>query len=225
MIRTILLDLDNTLLDFEQCAETAMRQGFFRFGIPYEAEMFSTFMETNNALWREVEQGRMTREELHRVRWGQIFEKLGIQQDGEQFEPCFYTNLSESHEIVEGAYELLEYLSPRYALSIATNAPYEQQRRRLEKAGMLQYFDHVFTSERIGYTKPSREFFEHCFQALGGYTKEEILMIGDSLTADIQGGTEFGIKTCWYNHNQEPRDPAFHPDYTVDRLREILKLL
>lgn len=225
MIRTILMDLDNTLLDFERCAEAAMRRSFSQFGIPFQEGMFPAFTEINNTLWREVEQGRMTREELHRVRWSRIFEMLGISEDGERFEPCFYANLSDSHEIVEGAYELLEYLSPRYALCIASNAPYEQQKQRLKSANMLQYFDHVFTSERIGYAKPNRRFFEYCFRTLGNCAKEETLIIGDSLTADIQGGTDFGIRTCWYNHSREICGPAFHPDFTVNSLVEILNLL
>jgi len=223
VIRVILIDIDNTLLDFERCAEGAMRQGFSSFGIPYRPDMFPVFTRTNNALWAAVEQGTLTRPELHRIRWGLIFDQLGIRQDGERFEQCFYANLSDSHDMIDGARELLEHLFSRYTLCAASNAPEAQQCQRLRRAGLLPFFQEVFTSEKIGCSKPGREFFDYCLTALD-CPKDQAAIIGDSLSADIRGGQDFGIRTCWYNPGRAPCPPDVRPDDIVDDLRKIAQI-
>lgn len=225
MIRIILLDVDNTLLDFNKCSAASIQEGFREFGLTYRPEMFPVFLDINDRLWYEIEQGRLTREGLHNIRFPWIFDKLGIDADGVAFERRYAQLLHESHIPVDGAPELLEYLSGTYDLYVASNASEEQQAHRLRLAGMLRYFKGMFVSQEIGAPKPSRAFFERCMERLGDPPKEEVLLIGDSLTADMQGGVDFGLRTCWYNHNHLPRDTAPPVDYTVDHLREIMELL
>ena len=225
MIRTILIDIDNTLLDFHKCADRCIRQGFRELGLPYTDRTFPTFITINDQLWRDIEQGRLTREGLRQVRWDRIFRELDLRADGVAFERRYAQLLHESHIPVDGAPELLEYLSGTYDLYVASNASEEQQAHRLRLAGMLRYFKGMFVSQEIGAPKPSRAFFERCMERLGDPPKEEVLLIGDSLTADMQGGVDFGLRTCWYNHNHLPRDTAPPVDYTVDHLREIMEIL
>ena len=223
-IRAVLLDVDNTLLDFDKCAAAVIRTLFVEEGLPFSDGTLAVFHRINNALWKEIEQGTLTRDRLHQIRWVRIFEQLGLQQDGHAFEKRFVQGLAESHEPVEGAPALLRYLAGRYTLCIASHSTYAQQHRRLELAGMLPFVQHLFVSETIGAPKPSRAFFTHCLDQLS-LPAGEVFLIGDSLTADIQGGTACGIPTCWFNPRCAELPPAFHPDFVVNSLQEIERIL
>lgn len=224
MLQTILLDVDNTLLDFHAGARDCMRAGLAELGLPFRGEMFDTFTTLNNGLWREIEQGTRTREELYRDRWSIIFAALGIAADGPAFEAGFRERLAQSAVPVAGAMELVRYLADKYTLCIASNGPRQQQADRLRRAGMLPYMRHLFVTEQIGHQKPSAAFFDACFAALGQPPRESVMIIGDSLTADIGGGRAYGIRTCWYNHDRlDP--PADAADYTVTSLAEIIEIL
>ena len=225
MIRAILIDVDNTLLDFNRCAESVIRAGFAEHGIPYGPDVFPVFTRVNDALWRRLERGELTRERLHAVRFSLIFQQLGVEQDAEAFERRFVEGLAQSHEPVPGALALVKYLSENYITCVASNAAHAHQLRRLSLAGMLPYFHHVFTSEQVGFTKPSEAFFAACFAALPGILPKETLLIGDSLSADIQGGADFGVQTCWFNPGGLDQPASPRPDFTVTRLDEIQRIL
>lgn len=225
MIKAVFIDIDNTLIDFNECAKVTMAKILGEYGIAYEAHMFGVFKGINDGLWRDIEKGVLTREGLYQVRWNRIFAALGITLDGPEFEKRFVAALHASAEPMEGAYELLEYLSGKYIVCAASNAPHLQQIHRLEAGGMLQYINEVFTSERMGSSKPGKAFFDACFAALEGITPEETIMIGDSLTADIAGGAEYGMKTCWFDYERKGDSGSFAPDYTVSALRDICDII
>ncbi len=225
-IKAVLLDVDNTILDFNVCAKVSMQAVFRDFGLTYKEEMFPVFLEVNGKLWEEIEKEQLKREELYKIRWKLIFEALGIEgPDSVRVDEAFRKYIAESAEPVCGAHALLRYLSGKYTLCIASNASRARQEKRLANAGMLQYTDHLFTSEEIGHPKPEKAFFDACLAALPGVKREEIVVIGDSLTADIAGGKGSGLKTIWYNYNREPAPESTVPDYTVDTLSEILNIL
>lgn len=221
MIKAVLLDVDNTLLDFHACAEASMIAALAEHRIPKKETLFRSFLRINDGLWREIEQGMLTKDQLHQIRWNQVFADQGIDFDGVLFEKSFLKYLAQKIYPIEGAYALLEYLSGKYILCAVTNGPYEQQQKRLEAASMLSFFDHLFVSEKIGFEKPSKSFFDACFAALPGILPEETMIIGDSITADMVGGLQYGIQTCWFNyhHIQPPKDIAF--TYIADTLEDI----
>ena len=225
-IKAVLLDVDNTILDFNVCAKESMKATFRDSGLSYEEEMFPIFQEINGKLWEEIEKEQLKREDLYKIRWKLIFEALGIEgQDPVRTDAVFRKYIAESAEPVCGAHELMQYLSQKYILCIASNASRARQKKRLTNAGMIQYVTHLFTSEEIGRPKPEKAFFDACLAALPSIKREEIIVIGDSLTADIKGGADSGMKTIWYNHNKEaiPEKPV--PDYTVNALPEIRNIL
>jgi len=221
MIRYILIDIDNTLLDFHKCSDAAIRQGFLEFGFPYGPDTFPAFIAINDRLWNNIEQGKLTREGLKQIRWSMIFEQLGIEGDGVAFEQRYVELLTDSHETVEGAEDLLRYLSGKYPVYGASNASYAQQDQRLRSAGLRHYLRDIFASREIGAHKPSPLFFQACLEKLGDPPKEEVLLIGDSLTADMQGGIDFGIRTCWFNYQGLPHSAAQAVDFIADRLSDI----
>ncbi len=225
-IKAVLLDVDNTILDFNICAKESMQAVFADWNMRYEEWMFPGFEEVNGFLWEEIEQNRLTREELYKIRWKLVFEKLQIEgPDPAEFDEGFRKYIAESAAPVDGAYELLAYLSGKYILCIASNAAHTRQVKRLTKANMMQYIQHLFTSEEIGHPKPEKAFFEACLARLSGITPEETVVIGDSLTADIAGGVGSGMKTIWYNHMHEAVPEDLQADYTVNTLLEIKDIL
>lgn len=225
MITNVLMDVDNTLLDFNKCAEEAIKIGFSKWNIAYNASVFPVFLEVNDSLWRKIETGEMDKKTLYQLRWKTIFERLGIHADGPAFEQDFRTIFSDSKEPVDGAYEILAYLTEKYTVSVASNASYQQQLKRLSNADMLKYFTHIFNSEQIGHPKPEPKFFDACFEKLGNIPKEEVIIIGDSLSADINGGAAYGIKTLWFNYGKAEIPNNVNADFIVNSLDEIKNIL
>ncbi|MBE6589408.1 MAG: HAD family hydrolase [Ruminococcaceae bacterium] len=235
MIKAVLIDIDNTLLDFDAYVREAMRDGFEKFGLPsYRDEMYGVFLRVNTEFWHRLERGEITYGELLRERWNCIFSALGISFDGPTFEAYFKSCLFDSAIPVEGAAELLEYLKGRYILCAASNGPYRQQINRLEKGGLLPYFSECFISEQIGASKPSAAFFSRCMDTLNRARAEageealfpsEVMMIGDSLTSDIAGAIGSGIETCFFNRDMRPLPQDLSIDHVVYTLEEIRRFL
>lgn len=225
MIKAILIDVDNTLLDFNKCAKESMKMAFEDFGLTFQEEMFERFTEINNYLWKELENEIITKEDLLDVRWNMIFKQCGIEYDGRKFEKRFEELLAESHQPVEGALEMLQYLSSKYDVYVATNGFTNAQINRIALAGMKVHVHEIFVSESIGYSKPNEEFFEYCFSKIGNVEKDEVIIIGDSLTADIIGGINYGIHTCWYNHTGEKQPSEINMDYKIEHLNGIIDIL
>lgn len=228
-IKAILLDIDDTLLDFQLGSLQSMQHAFADMGLHFEPEMFDVFRNISNKLWHQIETGELTREKLFEVRWNRILEVLGIKADGIALEKIFHAYLQQSAIPVDGALSMLQYLHTRgYLLACASNAPYEQQLRRLRDAGMFSYLQDVFASEKIGYAKPDKRFFQACHTALCHKIPDlkpaQMLMIGDSVTADIAGAQAFGMHTIWFC-----RDPALspcaHAEHTITSLNQVCALL
>ena len=128
MIRVVFMDVDDTLLDFHACAKNSALHAARTTGISLPEHFMDTFMRFNNHYWHLIEEGRMTREELHRIRWASILEDLGIDADGQEMERVFRKQLQVSSVTVSGAKEILQFLSSRVPVWIASNASAEQQR-------------------------------------------------------------------------------------------------
>lgn len=220
--KAFFLDVDNTLLDFDEYVRTSIRDGFAFFQLHTAcSDPYAVFTEENNKLWRRIEDGSLTFEGLEQIRWNIIFDKLGIDFDGPRFEQYFREALNESAIPVAGALELACLLHECGLVCAASNGPYYQQVHRLELAGMSKCFDYYFISERLGASKPAPEFFERGFSLLNEgrgipIQPSECLIIGDSLTSDIAGGKAIGMDTCFYNHSCIPESkiheykPTFH---------------
>ena len=224
-ITTIFMDVDDTLLDFKECAREDVRSCCAKNGITYSDDLFEFFLSRNVILWKRIEDGLLTVDELHRTRWAGIFRDYGIEADGPAFENDFIAGLRETSVPVKGAHEVMEYLHSRYKVYVVSNASNLQQTTRLRKAGLMQYVDGVFGSLDIGFIKPSREYFDYCFSQLNATTPQQTVIIGDSLNADISGGITYGLHTIWFNiRNVEPSDSTF-PDFTIYSLSELGSLL
>lgn len=235
MIKALFIDIDNTLLDFDGYVREAMQKGFRQFGLkPYTEEMFPVFRRINTELWQKIESGELTLAELTKIRWSRILKTLGIDFDGIRFEDYFRESLFHSAIPIDGAMEMLSYLEKRYLLCAASNGPYEQQRNRLKKAGMEPFFSHFFISERIGVSKPAEAFFTRSIQELNEAlihrgedpaTPSEIMIIGDSLTSDMEGGRQSGLKTCLFDRERKHKKEDLSVDHIIYDLREVSSIL
>ena len=225
MIKSVLLDIDNTLLDFNKSAKETIKCAFNELSIIYRDEVFETFLRVNDWLWHKIEQKEITRQELHRVRWQIIFDRLKIAVDGEKMEKLFLDNLENFAIPVDGALEIVEYLSAKYKLYTASNAPYYQQVKRLTISNIMPYISGILNFEAQGINKPQRQFFEQCLKAMSPATSDEIVLIGDSLSADMKGGKSVGFTTVWFDYAGAEQAHPDICDYTVKSLSEIKDIL
>lgn len=220
----VFIDIDDTLLDFTKCANDAIKSACNKFGVPYTTTLVDTFHPINLDLWQRLEKKEVTKEKLFDTRFQIVFDKLGIKADGIAFETAFRENFHESAILVDGARDLLEYLRSKYKVYVASNASMHQQTNRMKRAELDGYIDGYFVSEEIGFPKPQKEFFDACFKALPDVKPQDVVMIGDSLSADIKGACEYGLKTIWYNHRNEPTSDV-KCDYIVSQLSEVKNIL
>jgi YjjG family noncanonical pyrimidine nucleotidase len=231
VLKVIFFDVDNTLLSFDKYVKEAMKNGFQKFEIgTYNDEMFSVFNEINTRLWQLIEKGELDLEELQKKRWNIIFDRLGFSADGIAFEKYFRECLFESAIHIDGAIELLKYLHKKYTLCVVSNGPYMQQVNRLKIGGMLSYFSDLFISEEIGFSKPSKKFFDVCLERLNSKREQkilpsEIMIIGDSLSSDMSGGVQFGMQTCFYNPDKKAVPCEMKLNYNVSSLKEIESII
>lgn len=212
-IKAILVDVDQTLLDFDAGAREALMTAFTQHGYRWDEAYFAVFLRENALLWDAIEEGRLTRDQLRKIRFPIIFEKFGLPlEDPDGFEACFSDNLHQSHIPMKGAMEALRSFAanhiPVYA---ATNGPLEGQTRRLHLAGMLEYMNDVLASGQLGCAKPARRFFEQARTIVSDDLKEsiepeQIVLIGDSYKADIVGALAFGCRCVWLRENRQ-HDP------------------
>ena len=224
MIKTVFLDLDDTLLDFHRSEAVAISMTLSGFGIKPTEAVKKRYSEINRSMWEQLELGNMTREEILVRRFELLFEELGANVDGMEARRRYEWNLGGSYFYMEGAEALLTELSAKYDLYLMSNGTAAVQDRRIAASGIAKYFKGIFISETIGYNKPSREFFDRCFAKIPGFKKEESIIVGDSLSSDIQGGINAGILTCHYNSRGEKKD-GITPDYTINALEELPSLL
>ncbi len=198
--KILLMDADETLLDFRRSEGYALEHTLKDYGVTMTTEIHELYHAINGVLWKQLETGDITRAHLKTERFKRLFEAIGLSSaDPAVFNERYMTTLGSTGFLLEGAEELLSELSGRFAVYLITNGTASVQHTRLENSGILPYLSGVYISEEVGADKPSEVFFERVLEALGNPDKRECLVIGDSLSSDIDGGNRVGIDTCWYD--------------------------
>lgn len=222
---TLLLDLDDTLLDFHKGEAIAVKKALAQMGLPSTDEIARRYSEINDAQWKRLEKGEITREEVLVGRFQLLFDEMGVDASAEDMKRIYEGLLSQEGHLFDGAKELLEVLQADYDLCIISNGTAVVQDARIAATGIARYFKHIFISQRVGVNKPSPLFFDRCLEAMPNVRREDCLIIGDSLSSDIQGGMLSGIKTCWLNRSKAQASGGIKPDYEVAALEELPALL
>ena len=225
MIEFLLLDLDDTILDFAQAERVALEKTLTAFGVEPTAERIRRYSQINKDCWKRMERGELTRDELRTVRFREFFGELGISADVEAVAKAYVENLSEGHWFLPGAEEAVKRLAKKYRLFLASNGMASVQKGRMTSAGLYPYFEQSFVSEEMGASKPSRAYFDAAFARIEGFDPDKAMMVGDSLTSDIRGGINAGIRTCWINPGSKSRRADTVPDHEITALSQLEALL
>ena len=225
MVKSIFLDLDDTILDFRRAERRAISETLRRFGIDPTPAVVDRYHELNRQQWELLEEGKLTRPQVLTRRFDLLFGELGVDRSSQEAQAAYEAQLSQGHFFMPGARELLETLAPRYDLYLATNGTPVVQAGRIQSAGIAPHFKDIFISERLGANKPSPAFFQACFAAIPNFDPAAALVVGDSLTSDIRGARNVGLRSCWYNPEDLPSRPDIVPDYTIHALEELPPLL
>lgn len=216
----IFLDIDDTVFDYEKCSRNALKQACDQCGVSYSEDVVLLFRNIDNALWKKQKQGLLSIEEVVRMRAELLLDKLGKLEISRKFKNCFQQGLAEEIILIPGVNETLRHLSKRVPLYAASNGMKEMQLNRLNKANLLKYFTDVYVSDDIGAEKPELLFFQECMKR-SKLNNLQILMIGDSLEADMAGADNAGIDTCWYNPSQKENSIDVKLNYEITDLREL----
>ncbi|WP_312432018.1 YjjG family noncanonical pyrimidine nucleotidase [Lacrimispora sp.] len=221
MYQIYLLDIDNTLLDFDAAEEQGFIKMIQSYDLEYHDEMLSRYKKMNRHLWDLLEQGKIGREELLNTRFHEFFRFYDMEINGEEAEGRYRGHLLNNSDLIPGARETLIKLNERGKhLYTASNGVYSTQIQRLKNAGIFHLFEGMFISEKVGYEKPSLHFFQHCFKNIPNFEKDRTIMVGDSISSDIQGAVGAGIDSCLFNRSPEPLPTA--ATHTIHDITELL---
>ncbi|MBK8899644.1 MAG: noncanonical pyrimidine nucleotidase, YjjG family [Anaerolineaceae bacterium] len=219
----LLFDVDNTLLDFAQTETLALEQSFAQHGLPFPGAAKQRYHEINQGYWQRLERKEITPEVIRTGRFQDLFADLGVTFDAELFANSYLVQLGQQAPLMDGAMELVMGLNGRFQLGIITNGLANVQHPRLERSGLKPHFATVIISEEVGVAKPDAGIFDIAFARMNQPAKNEVLIIGDSLSSDIIGGINYGIDTCWFNPNGQTTDlPVTYEIKTLHQLNGIL---
>ena len=218
---TVLFDLDHTLLDSNTSEAEAFHYTLVSHGIDSPRRYFDAYARINRALWAAVERGEITPDEVRVARFATFVEELGLAADPARMAEAFVTGLGDFGELYDGAIPVLEAAGESARLVLVTNGLSDVQRARIRRLDIERYFAAIVISAEVGVAKPAAGIFDFAFEALSWPDRATALIVGDSISSDIEGGANYGIDTCWYNPQlgQRPAEPAI--THEISNLGEL----
>lgn len=226
MIKHIFFDLDHTIWDFDRNAEETLMELYAHYqletlGLSSANEFIATYTENNHLLWAEYHLGNITKETLRSERFSKTFIQLGIHPEKipSQFEDDYVRLTPTKTNLFAGSEKVLTYLQEKYTLHIISNGFKESTLTKMEVSGLNPYFSNVIISEDVGVNKPNKAIFEYALTKASAH-KDESIMIGDSLEADIRGAQDYGMKAIYFNplNKEKPEDVVWQ----ITHLEELL---
>lgn len=223
MIKVILWDIDGTLLDFAKAEYEAIKKCFeiFQLGECTDT-MIQKYSAINKKYWERLERGEITKPEVLIGRFQEFFASENIKTDcAAEFNKEYQVRLGDTICFCDNSYNLVKELKGYVKQYAVTNGTKIAQSKKLKKSGLESLFDDVFISEEIGVEKPGIGFFQRIWEKIGAYNQDEVMIIGDSLTSDMQGGNNAGIICCWYNPKNQINDKKLTINYEIDDLQKV----
>ena len=222
----IIFDADETLFDFEKSEKDALKNTILEFNIEYDENYhLKVYKEINSAIWKELEDGLITQKKLKVERFKRLSDRLKAEFDEVQFTKAYTKHLSNASFLYDDSITIVENLHKDYRLSMITNGLKDVQDNRIRKSIIAKYFEDIVVSEEVDVAKPDPKIFEHALNNIKHTDKSKVLMVGDSLTSDIQGGINFGIDTCWFNPNKIINKTGINPTYEISNLMELKNII
>lgn len=227
MITTILWDVDGTLLDFAAAEKAAIRNLFEEYHLgECTDEMLLRYSRINKTYWERLERGEITKAEVLVGRFQEFFEAEGIDSAiALEFNQKYQICLGDTIVYRDNSFQIVKSLQSKVRQYVVSNGTVIAQTKKLNRSGLGALMDGVFLSEQIGVEKPNLEFFDKVFDIIGDIDRNQIMIVGDSLTSDICGGNRAGIITCWYNPEKAEKIENVHIDYEITNLREVYRIL
>lgn len=225
--KVILWDLDQTLLNFDMAMDHALRAVFTQYGLEMNEEIAARYEAINRRCWLRLEAGELTKEQVTVGRFRTLFEEIGIADvRPEEINEAYQQALGGVFFYMDGAKELVTVLKEKgYRQFVVTNGVNATQANKMKRSGLDRIMDGVFVSELMGYPKPMKEYFDACFAALPDVSREECILVGDSLTSDMRGAENAGITACWFNPENRKKDVDVRTDYEICCLKDLLPIL
>lgn len=226
-IKYILWDIDRTLIDFNKAEALALKECFKKYGLcEFTDEMLEEYKVINDKYWKMLERGEISKQEVLEGRFREFFTPYSIDLSIiPKFNKDYQMTMGDIACFIDNGEEVVKYLKNKYKQYAVTNGTALAQYKKLSKSGLDKLLDGVFISEEMGYDKPSKEFFDIVFKTIGSDKKEEYLIVGDSLTSDMLGGVNAGIKTCWFNPEYKTNDKNLRIDFEIHNLKELLEII
>jgi 2-haloacid dehalogenase len=222
----IIFDADETLFDFKKSEREAFKNAMVEFDIEYdENHHLKIYQGINSAIWKEFEEGLITQKELKTERFKRLSKSLKVEFDEVEFAKTYMRHLSNGSFLYDDSIRLVESLHKDYRLTVVTNGLKDVQENRIRKSVIAKYFEDVVISEEIQVSKPDPKIFEHTLNNIKYTDKSRVLIVGDSLTSDIQGGINSGIDTCWFNPDKIVNKTDIKPTYEISSLMELRDIL
>lgn len=227
MISTILWDVDGTLLDFIAAEKAAIKTLFGEFNLGQcSDEMIKRYSEINKTYWQRLERGEITKQEVLVGRFKEFFKSEGIDISVvEEFNSLYQLRLGDTIVYHDDSLEIIKSLQGRVRQYVVSNGTVKAQSKKLRLSGLGELVDGIFLSEHIGVEKPNIEFFDKVLEEIKPAARSSILIVGDSLTSDIQGGNNAGIVTCWYNPLGDKAPDKYRIDYEISDLHQIYEII
>ena len=221
----IMMDIDNTLLDFDAAERKALLETLQQFSLPCDEAAVSRYHEINSSLWGELNKGKIRRDKLVVERFDRFVKEIGAAAKATELNRAYTEHLATHADVIPGAEEALQELAEVATMIAVSNGTELVERGRLKLSGFEKYFDDIFVSEAVGVSKPNPKIFQMAMRKLGIEHSDKVLVVGDSLSADIQGGVNAGLDTCWVNMNGMENESGLTPTYEVKALRELYPIV
>ena len=204
-ITDVFFDLDHTLWDFEKNSALAFEKVLNKHAVNVDLKVFLFhYVPLNLKYWELYRHEKVTQEVLRYGRLKDTFDLLDYEIDDETIDLLskeYIQYLPQFNHLFEGTIEVLEYLQPKYSLHIITNGFQEVQTGKMKNSGIEKYFQTITNSEMAGVKKPNPKIFEFALSN-ANVGKQNAIMIGDCLDADVNGALDFGIDAIHFNESQ-----------------------
>ena len=225
--KVVLWDIDGTILDFVAAEKAAIRKCFSIFGLgECTDDMLGIYSAINKEYWKRLERGEITKKEVLEGRFRDFFQKYNFDTSiVADFNAEYQVRLGDTVCFCKNGLEMVKTCKGKVLQYAVTNGTRIAQERKLKNSGLIELLDGVFISDIVGVEKPSIDFFNEVFNQIGTYDKSEVIIVGDSLTSDMQGGINAEIVTCWYNPEQKENDLGLKLDYEISDLGDLSHIL
>ena len=221
--RYLLVDNDNTLMDFDLAERKALTETLVACGLPADEDTCAAYHDINDALWKALERGETTQKLLKVERFARLLERLGRADLDAQAAAARYADQLATHaDLLPGAMALLNAVHGKMKIALVSNGVSAIQRGRLGRSPILPFMDAVIISEEIGVSKPDPRMVHAALAALGCEDKAQAVLLGDSPTADIPAAAAAGVDSIYLDHRGRGSELA---TYTVRTLGEAQALL